>query len=47
MRHLSVLMAFLLPCSAFSQSAESNQDRARNLLEASLKDKNPESLISD
>jgi HEAT repeat protein len=42
MRHVSILIAFLLPCSAFSQSAESNRDRARNLLEASLKDKNPE-----
>jgi HEAT repeat protein len=42
MRHSSILIAFLLPCSAFSQSAESNRDRARDLLEASLKDKNPE-----
>lgn len=37
-----LLFAFFLPCSAFSQNVESTQDRARNLLETSLKDKNPE-----
>jgi HEAT repeat protein len=42
MRHLSFLIAFFVPCIAFSQSTVSTQNRARSLLTASLQDKNPE-----
>jgi HEAT repeat protein len=35
-------VAFILPAIAFGQSAGANQERARDLLQNSLKDKNPE-----